>query len=354
LDGSVGSSVGRQGENVSVGSGRRRRWLARAGRRTNLALLWLVIGAFVSGWVAFALGAPASAWIGTTVHALLGLGVVALAPWKSVIIRRSPLRAGSVALLGLVVAGLIAGFAQFFVGWGTVLGISPIQVHVGAALVAVPLLVWHVARHRRQRLRRSDLSRRVVLRGIALAGAVGAGYLLLDVASRWTGGRGRTPAATGSRVVDADAMPATIWLLDRVPEPDARHRLDVAGRSMSAADLAEGSEPVTARLDCTSGWYADATWTGRRLADLIPADRLASAASLLVTSVTGYSRRFPAADADVLWLVIACQGRTLRTAAGAPVRLVAPGRRGFWWVKWVATVELSPVPSWRQLPFPAQ
>jgi hypothetical protein len=328
--------------------------LAKAGRRTNVGLLWLVIAAFLTGWVAFAFGTPAPAWIATTVHGLLGLAVVALAPWKAMIIRRSTMRWASLALLSVIVAGLLAGFAQFFLGWRPVLGISPIQLHVGAALVLIPLLVWHVLRHRRQRLRRSDLSRRMLLRGITLAGAVGAGYVVLDAASRWTGGVGRTAASTGSRPVDADAIPATIWLLDRVPELSAGGTVDVAGRSFGASDLAERAEPVTARLDCTSGWYAEATWTGCRLADLIPPDVLAGATTLVVTSATGYRRTFPASDAHALWLVTTCQGRVLTPATGAPVRLVAPGRRGFWWVKWVARVELSDAPAWRQLPFPAQ
>ena len=332
------------------------RWfgLAKAGRRTNVALLWLVIAAFLSGWVAFALGTPAPAWIATTVHGLFGLAVVALAPWKTMIIRRSTMRWASLALLLIMVAGLVGGFAQLLVGWRPVLGISPIQVHVGAALVVVPLLAWHVLRHRPQRLRRSDLSRRMLLRGVALAGAVGAGVLVLDIAARWTGGRGRTPTATGSRPVGPDEIPATIWLLDRVPELAAAFAVDVAGRSLTAADIAERAELVTARLDCTSGWYADATWSGRRLADLISPEVLASATSLVVTSATGYRRTFPVGDADALWLVTACQGRPLTAATGAPVRLVAPGRRGFWWVKWVSRVELSESPDWRQLPFPVQ
>ena len=336
-----------------------RRLFSRAGRRTNLWLLWLVIAAFVTGWVSFAAGRSAPAWIATTVHALLGLGVVLLAPWKSMIIRRSRLRLASVVLLVVVIGGLVGGFVQFFAGWGTLAGISPIQVHVGAALVTLPLLVWHVLRHSRLRpsllwFRRSDLSRRVLLRGLGLAGVVGAGYLMLSVAARWTGGPGRAPAATGSRSVDPEAIPATIWLLDRVPSLDASYRTDVAGTLLTAADLAEGAEPVAARLDCTSGWYADATWTGRRLADLIPPETLAGASTIVVTSETGYRRRFPAEEAGGLWLVVSCQGRPLTAATGAPIRLVAPGRRGFWWVKWVARVELSAEPSWQQLPFPAQ
>jgi DMSO/TMAO reductase YedYZ molybdopterin-dependent catalytic subunit len=123
---------------------------------------------------------------------------------------------------------------------------------------------------------------------------------------------------------------------------------------LSAADLGVGAEPVTARLDCTSGWYADATWSGRRLSDLVDPARLAAAASLVVVSVTGYRRTFPVAAAPDLWLATSCQGRPLTAPTGAPVRLVAPGYRGFWWVKWVASVELSDAPAWRQLPFPPQ
>ena len=36
--------------------------------------------------------------------------------------------------------------------------------------------------------------------------------------------------------------------------------------------------------------------------------RLAEASSILVTSVTGYRRRFPVADADALWLATGCEG----------------------------------------------
>ena len=70
--------------------------------------------------------------------------------------------------------------------------------------------------------------------------------------------------------------------------------------------------------------------------------------------MTGYRRTFPIADAGSLWLATRCQGRLLDAGHGAPVRLVAPGRRGFWWVKWVASVELSERPAWAQSPFPLQ
>jgi DMSO/TMAO reductase YedYZ molybdopterin-dependent catalytic subunit len=47
-------------------------------------------------------------------------------------------------------------------------------------------------------------------------------------------------------------------------------------------------------------------------------------------------------------------GEPLRDGHGAPARLVVPGRRGFWWVKWVERIELSDTPDWAQPPFPLQ
>ena len=42
----------------------------------------------------------------------------------------------------------------------------------------------------------------------------------------------------------------------------------------------------------------------------------------------------------------------LAFGAGFPARLVAPGRRGYWWVKWVDRIEVQTTPSWWQPLFP--
>ena len=89
-----------------------------------------------------------------------------------------------------------------------------------------------------------------------------------------------------------------------------------------------------------------AVWLHR----LIPA--VGEARSLVVRSATGYSRRFGVDDLAALLLATRAGGRPLRAGHGAPLRLVVPDRRGFWWVKWVTAVELSSAPSWWQPPFP--
>ena len=126
------------------------------------------------------------------------------------------------------------------------------------------------------------------------------------------------------------------------------------GTAFSVDDLDARGRAVPARLDCTTGWYADAVWTGVALADLLVPGPGSDARSVLVTSVTGYHRRFPLDALPRLYLATRVQGSLLRAGTGAPVRLVAPGHRGFWWVKWVASVELSPVPPAGQFPFPLQ
>ena len=338
-----------------------RRWLSwigglrSAGRRTNVALFLVLICAALTGGLAFAAGTPIPARLATVTHGLFGLAVVLLVPWKSVIVRRAPaLQAASLALVGLIAVCLISGLVEVFGGYGVIGRLSPMQVHVGSAVLAAPVLAWHLLRHRRQRLRRRDLSRRTLLRTGALAVGVAATYGTLEGIGRLAGSAAASRIATGSHHLSPDAVPATMWLFDQVPMVAADHRVHVAGEELTVSDLASRSTTVAARLDCTSGWYTDAQWTAVSLADLLAGEQVAAAASIEVVSVTGYRRRFPADEAGSLWLATAYQGVPLRPAYGAPVRLVAPHRRGFWWVKWVASVELSDLPAWGQSPFPLQ
>ncbi len=108
-------------------------------------------------------------------------------------------------------------------------------------------------------------------------------------------------------------------------------------------------EDLDAVLDCTSGWYSEQRWSGVRLSELVPGD----SRSVVVRSATGYRRLFPRRDLDRIWLVTEAGGNSLSAGHGFPARIVAPGRRGFWWVKWVVSIESTDRPWWWQLPFPA-
>ena len=96
-------------------------------------------------------------------------------------------------------------------------------------------------------------------------------------------------------------------------------------------------------------------WRGVRIGRLLDDAGLAPAgAHVRVVSVTGYRWSFALADARDLLLATHIGDAPLTHGHGAPCRLVAPGRRGFQWVKWVERIEVVDSPWWLQPPFPLQ
>jgi DMSO/TMAO reductase YedYZ molybdopterin-dependent catalytic subunit len=335
----------------------------RAGRRTNVALLALVLGAFASGVLAYGTGTAAPAELVTVAHGAFGLGLLLLVPWKSVIVRRS-IRRGTrrfgngagVALGVLLVVAVAAGVVHAVGGYHSVFGVTALTVHVGAAVLALPFLAAH-AWGRRQRPRRGDLSRRTVLRAGALGLGSVATYGSIEAVSSLLGLPGGHRRQTGSYELGSgmpDRMPVTQWFTDTVPTVDRESwRITVGSRTVPYTELSAGRDSVRAVLDCTGGWYAEQEWRGVRM------DRLIGpipdgTRSIDVVSVTGYRRRFPLSDVGSLLLATRAAGEPLSDGHGGPVRLVAPGRRGFWWVKWVERIETTSEPWWLQAPFPLQ
>ena len=143
-----------------------------------------------------------------------------------------------------------------------------------------------------------------------------------------------------------------MWLNDRSPRVPAEDwELTVGGEPVTLEALHDRARPVVADLDCTGGWWSRQSWDAVPLAELLSG---LNRPTLEVTSLTGYSRLFPARDAANLYLAVGYNGEPLRRGHGAPVRLVAPGRRGFWWVKWVSRIKPIDRPWWLQLPFPLE
>jgi hypothetical protein len=329
-------------------------------RGTNLALLAALLLAFATGVAAVATGSAAGTWV-VVAHGVVGLAVVALVPAKRRVVaggwrRRRPGRWMSVALAALAVGALASGIASSTGLVRTIGGLEPLWVHIALALLLGLPLAGHVLA-RPVRPRAADLTRRTVLRAGVLGALAGGIYAGLEGAVALTGLRGTQRRFTGSHAVDPAAMPVTSWLDDAVQQVDGSSwRLTVSGadgpRELTRAALvASGTTTVRATLDCTSGWYATRDWTGVPVARLIgrvePAHR-----SVRVRSLTGYDRYLPLSDLPHLLLALEVDGRPLTAGHGFPARLVAPGRRGFWWVKWVVAVEPSRRPWWAQSPFP--
>lgn len=333
------------------------------GRQTNLALGVLLIAAVVTGLYANTIGTD---WLldPATVHGAVALAIVLLAPWKSLIVRRGlhkrggpkgqrGRRAWSLILLALVLIVLGTGLVHSTGVTDRVGPLTIFQVHIGGAILALALVVVHFRAHP-VKPRRTDASRRALLRGVGLTAAAGATWAAWEGVLAVTGARGADRRFTGSHdrgSGDPTAMPVTSWLDDRVQHIEAGEwSVRVGDRDLDLAAIqALPQDQLDAVLDCTSGWYSQQRWSGVRLDRLL---EVGDAVSVDVRSATGYGRRFPTADLHRLWLVTHVGGVPLSPGHGFPARIVAPDRRGFWWVKWVVEIQPSMTPAWLQLPFP--
>ena len=325
---------------------------ASRGRKTNLALLITLNLALITGGAAFLLGSSSTAWL-VTLHGVLGFVVLVLARPKSPVVqrglgRRRPNRFASIALAVVVTGALVTGVVHTLDVWGPFGVWSPIGLHVIFALAAVPLAALHVVT-RPQRIRPIDLSRRTWLQAL---GVVGIAFGFRTVFDRWAASDRRF---TGSHEVGSGEprqMPVVQWFNDSPPRinPDdwvLRLRGSVE-RDVGYQELAAHSTTKEATLDCTNGWFSTQSWTGVMLSELLGPG--ISGRSLEVRSATGYTRRFPLGDVHKMMLAHELGGKPLSRGHGAPARLVAPGRRGLWWVKWVTEIRTSDRPWWLQSP----
>jgi DMSO/TMAO reductase YedYZ molybdopterin-dependent catalytic subunit len=319
-------------------------------RRLDLLTLGLALaGSFLTGglslWVS-----ERHAGIVVWAHGAAGFAVIVLVWSKVGVIRRGLRRrwprVGGSLLAAACAAGLLGAGLAHSAGVRDLGPLTALGWHITVALVLAPLVVWHLT-SRPVLPRRGDLTRAAFLR---LAGVAAAAVTAKVVFDRVLGA---PRAATGS-LEQAEPAP-TEWLADSPPHiRPAAWRLAVGGARLGLAELARlPQHEWTCTLDCTSGWYARNRWRGVLVSDL-PLPAHADAQSIEVRSQTGYTRRFDPAVAGGLMIATHLDGVPLDTGHGAPARLVVPGRRGFWWVKWVTEVQPSSRPPWWQSPFPLQ
>jgi molybdopterin-dependent oxidoreductase-like protein protein len=342
-------------------------------RAVNVAILLLLAFELATGLGSFLIGEPDGRWLFWS-HRAGGLALVVLLTWKAGIAMRSYRRRGITIGTGLSAVGgvLLLGTLATGLLWVTVgLPWVPVPVlgswtvlslHVALSLLLIPLFVAHLGLRWPQPSRADLGGRRAVLR---MLGLLAAGFVLWRIQEVFSALTGSSRRFTGSREeasFSGNLHPVTNWLSDPIPQIDPDlWRLRIHGEVERETVLSYeeiltlGGTVRQATLDCTGGWYTIQRWSGVPVAALLEkAGYKDGTRSLLFRSATGYSRRFSIEEADGLLLATHVGDETLSTGHGYPLRLVAPGRRGYGWVKWISEVEVSRDPGWLEPPLPLQ
>jgi Oxidoreductase molybdopterin binding domain len=265
-------------------------------------------------------------------HDVAGFALGGVLVWKARRVWRRLLRRRLGAAAALLVAGTLAtGWAWSSGFRAQALGYNALNLHgVLGALLGAAVLAHAGSRARRPH---DVVGRRQLL---ASAG-VGVTALAAWRLQRVLGPRRRFTGSYEVASFAGNAFPTTSWVAD-APRPVADVRITVVGARMAIG----AQDALTATLDCTGGFYSTQEWRGARLSHVLPNAR---GDHVRVISRTGYRRSFPRAEAGGMLLATHVGGEPLSHGHGAPVRLVAPGRRGFEWVKWVERVELHDGPD---------
>ena len=337
-------------------------------RIVDWSLLVVVLAEVATGLVSFTVGTP-DGWPVFWLHRALGLAIIALIGFKLARVRHRLLnrklwqRSTALSVLTLLAAlgALSTGIVWVFgldvrISYWTLL-----SVHVGFGLALVPLVALHASTRFRPPRRVDFEGRRTAAQYTVLLVAGAVTYRLQQGVNRLLSTPGADRRFTGSQPREGEgnfSFPVTSWVADD-PDPIDRseYRLSVTGlvdapRELTADELVAGDE-TEALLDCTSGWYTVQEWGGVRVGDLLEAaggvtdggDGIddgteSEPAYVRFVSVTGYRWSLPLAEAEDALLATHVGDDRLAHGHGAPARLVAPGRRGFQWVKWVTRVEV--------------
>jgi len=325
-------------------------------RVVDWSILAVVAFEALSGLASFTVG-TSGWWPLFWAHRVAGLTLVALLGFKLKRVRHRLTDASrwrpttSLSVLTLLAAtGTLTTGVLWVAGLDVRLSYwTLLSVHVGFGLLLVPLVAAHLStRFRLPRRADFDRRRRTLEFTALLSGGfvVYRGQELLARLLDWSGADRRFTGSQPRSGEGNDGFPVTAWVADD-PEPVDRDEWTLTVRGAVATPLSLDADDVApesnrrALLDCTSGWYTVQRWDGLRVGDLLAAAETAPDARYVrFVSVTGYRWSLPVEEARDALLATHVGGERLSHGHGAPMRLVAPGRRGFQWVKWVVRVDV--------------
>jgi hypothetical protein len=334
-------------------------------RFVNTSLFTAILILTITG--ALGLVFPLQGWL-FELHRIMGWAVVVLTPWKSAIswrsLRRGPDRRFDRSW-GLVASGLLTGLSMLviafglawmwrlgpkwlrlvgytdtLISWHWILGFTLLPLFALHAWRSWPRPKWEDFKSRRGALHLAGL-------GLSSVGLWLAGNALAALREHPEEQR-RISGSREQASFEGNAHPVTTGAGDGEEELSLEDwRLRVSGAvertdELSFEDLSDLPEQgETAILDCTIGWYTVQEWSGVRLRDLLKAHGAdPGALAVRVIAHSGYAHLFPTWEIDDFILATHVSGEPLAHRHGAPLRLVAPGRRGWFWVKWVREVQV--------------
>jgi len=294
-------------------------------------------------------------------HRLAGFSLIVLIPFKAAMIYRSLQRgventfARNMALLNSSILAILvllssvlglmwmwrlgpySGLSQTLLAWHWILGV-----------ISLPLFALHIWRRWQPAHWDDFLTRRSALN---LLGLVGASIVLGRLAAlqaeaqstderprRFTGSRGfglytgNDFPATGESAVEIDPSQWRLVIDGAVQYPLALTYSDI---------LALPQQVITEAIDCHNGWYSVQDWQGFSLASLLEKAGLKeNLTGVRLVSLTGLSNTYPIGEVNKILLATHASGQVLELSHGFPLRAVIPGRRGWFWLKWVTKVEV--------------
>jgi len=329
--------------------------LALAGGLAFATGIWSLFSGAPGQWTVFAFHGAAGLWLLALLYGKLRR------VWPRIARPRRWDRRTLYGLLALAVVTLAGGTGVYWVagGGGALAGYNALNWHIvlGFGLTgAIALHMW--ARAKRLRGRDVRGRRQAIQFGLLALGAAALwpAQQALQAAAHLPGARRRFTGSREAASFQGNVFPTSSWVADAPRPLDAgTWRLRVGGAvarplALGYAEVDAAGDELTATLDCTGGFYSAQRWRGMRVGWLLErAGPLADVGWVRFVSVTGYRWSLPLAEARDALVATGVGDEALVHAHGAPLRLVAPGRRGFEWVKWIVAVEALTSPDLGQI-----
>jgi cytochrome b561 len=335
-------------------------------RLTDWSIALVAALAFTTGLVSLISGLPQE-WFIFAMHGSVGFWLLLLLwgklrrIWPRLIHPRLWNRRTIYGLLALLLVTLALASGIWWVGGGDLyfVGFNLLNWHIILGFVVTAAIVIHMFA-RAKRLRKRDVvGRRRMLHFSALllgSAAIWPTQQLAAHVLNLPGARRRFTGSYESSSYAGNAFPTSSWVADAPRPIDAQTwRLSLGGaittpRNFSYDELVSAGDELEATLDCTGGFYSTQRWHGIRISRLleqvIPST---DARYVSFISVTSYRWSLPLEEARTALLATHIGEEPLSHEHGFPLRLVAPGHRGFEWVKWITRIELLTEPDLEQV-----